>query len=197
VVANTIRSLSGPAQSLNKEERVALAGEAYRSFVADHKHEPGDAEEWDTFSFLLQRASDAPDAGEEPTDVVPNVCDLTRFSAGLTEAVLRKKGLAVDDRSRGLLVEEVHLTLQLASRRIKAYADSDYSPDANLSRFPAWPGRQQQLRSSDASPAASTGGIVTLSDLLEAWSRKKKRPRITTVDAYRSSVQLFKQHLGH
>src|SRR5688572_17302567 len=57
-VANTIRSLSAPARSLNKEERVALAGDAYRGFVAMTKGEPGEAEDWKAVAVLWKRARD-------------------------------------------------------------------------------------------------------------------------------------------
>jgi hypothetical protein len=62
------------------------------------------------------------------------------------DTVLRKKRLAVNDRSRELLIKEVNFTYELAINRTKAYSESDYSPDTNLSRFPAWQAPPQQHR---------------------------------------------------
>ena len=180
-VANAIRSLSAPERSLNKEERVALAGEAYRGFVGMTKGEPGKSAKWKIVAALWKRGD---------VEAVNQYCSVT------ADAILRKKGLAVDDRSRELLIKEVNFTYELAVKRTKAYSESDYSPDTNLTRFPAWQEPQHQTRPDAAAPTGSSG-IVTLSDLLEAWSQKKKRPRVTTVDAFRTSVHFFKAHLGH
>ena len=69
---------------------------------------------------------------------------VNQYCSVTADAILRKKGLAVDDRSRELLIKEVNFTYELAVKRTKAYSESDYSPDTNLTRFPAWQEPQHQ-----------------------------------------------------
>jgi len=191
-VSAAIRSLTSPEVGLNKEERVALAGEAYRRLVAHHKGEPGDVEAWDILREFWSRAGDPDLAGtleEVNGDAVHHYC------AAAADAELRRKGLAVDGRTRALLIEEISQVLLRAIARTRAYADGDYSPDENLSRFPPWP--EKKVASAGGGRSASSSKDLTLTDLLDGWSKKKKQPRTRTVDDVRAAVGYLRTFLGH
>lgn len=197
---------SGPA-SLTHRNIVALSGEVYRLYVERFEENPGSADNWAAFKAFNRAASEGrllnapainPGEGTAPaaaaaifgSDLTAGVNALPASSAAtvtlerrfgrLTDWVLQKHGLSVDQEARSLLLVQVERASTDAAWALKRNAGGDYTPDANASRFPA---------------VRLTSTALTLDALFEKWEAETQ-PAASTLTTWRGNMRSLKEHLG-
>jgi len=102
----------------------------------------------------------------------------------MTDALLKREGLVVDQDSRKLLIKALAHALDAAAAKLERNAEFDYSPDPAASRFPKWELIQPKPE------ATKSGPLVSVSDLWEQWKTyhtDKKAP--TTAERYEASLR--------
>lgn len=156
---------NGPRR-LTHKETVALAGEAYRTWTEAFENEPGDPELWAQVTADNIRA-EAGLFGRAKLMIGPD--ELLRMKSleerfgNFADAALAQKGLVVDADSRVRLIDQIGRAMREAAELNFARAAGDYSPDANVDRFPAFEQSSEKV--------APQGAIeLKLSDLLDKMS---------------------------
>jgi integrase len=169
---------------------VALAGEIYHAFVHDFEENPGSYERWANVLEMNEQAKH----GEfgigslmigHQAKVKRSMED--RFGA-MTDALVRHKGLSINDESRERVVHEVSKALDQAASQLKKNADGDYSPDPRANRFPIF-----------KSPAEKRTSSLTMTAMFEAWEKEalQLNRASATPNRYRSVFTNFRSFLGH
>ncbi|WP_162815928.1 tyrosine-type recombinase/integrase [Microvirga aerophila] len=100
----------------------------------------------------------------------------------MTDALIRREGLNIDDQSRKLLIKAVAHALDAAAQKLERNAEFDYSPDPAASRFPKWEPVQTEPEKS--------GPTLSVADLWKRWKiyrADKKAP--TTIERYEASLR--------
>lgn len=192
----------GPVRLSNKQ-CAALAGTLYGAFVSGIEDNPGPPELWAEVqavnedvrngrlglsAFLLADASGRTSHARED-----------RFGR-LTDHLLAREGLVIDEESRALLVKAVQKAMEDVTGRGAAFSNFDYSPDPAADSFPLW---EPPTVTDSATAVAGRGrgskaeGKLTADALFEAWSafnQGKKAPNtIKRYDAsFRSLAAFFK-----
>ncbi len=110
-----------------------------------------------------------------------------RFGA-MTDALVRHKGLVIDQESRSRVLHEVSRALDQAASQLKKYADGDYSPDPRANRFPAY-----------KSPTEKRDNSLTMTAMFEAWEKEalQLNRASATPNRYRSVFANFRSFLKH
>jgi integrase len=161
----TIRAAQrGEGQSLTQRQALALAGEWYVSYIAQHEENPGTVEHWQgMWDALLDRFEDHapayvmeegssryPDWTREPevrAGVLPMVADECR-----TAQFLASKGVVLNTEAQALFLDCVMDEFMTAILLLKRRAEGDYSPDKRLSEFPKFDGHKIARPASELSP---------------------------------------------
>lgn len=100
--------------------------------------------------------------------------------------LLARRQLMVDMATRTRLVAEIARAVRLVGPRLLRKLDGDYSPDANLARFPSF---VAATPSPVAPPPQRVGGAkVTVDELFERWKRFKSDRAGGTIRRYAPSV---------
>ncbi|PWR24416.1 DUF6538 domain-containing protein [Zavarzinia aquatilis] len=184
---------NGP-RSLTNKEAVALAGEIYRRWTEALEANPGSPDLWRRVRDMNQQAQ-AGEYGLGPLLIGEGAQRRRsledRFGA-FVDLVLGWHAIpAIDDTSRTKLLEQVAKAMDLAASRLEANAEGDYSPDANLARFPS---------TEAAAPASRPAlGKSTLSALLEGWWKEARAAGLkeSTHASHKTSVAHLRGFLGH
>lgn len=187
-------SAKGKAVSLTPREISGLAGIWYRDLVLTHQDDPGSVDGWEAYQDLLYDGLAPFDKDSDGTEREPyrpkegyrrlrGCFDLDEF--------LARRGLAISDESREVLVQEVAWALINACATLIRHATGDYGPDKFARRFAEPP----QIGSATASVRPSGGG-ATLIILFEGWA-KESDPRPSTRDLWRTHIERFIEFVGH
>lgn len=102
----------------------------------------------------------------------------------MTDALLKREGLVIDEESRKTLIKAVAYALDAAAAKLEGNAEFDYSPDPAASRFPKWEPVQSKPGPKKSSPTFS------VSDLWEQWKTyhaDKKAP--ATIERYEAGLR--------
>ena len=119
----------GPVSKLSLKRAVALAGAAYREFIAAHTDEPGTPEDWDNY-LERDKARLVP-----PLFAIPLKQTRRAMFGHEVYPFLAKRGLRLDEASLDRFFAEYIKARELAQEDLKKQADSDYSSE-NAKRFP-------------------------------------------------------------
>lgn len=184
------RSLRKGPESLSLKQAVALAGEIYRSWVAAFEDDPGTPSRW----LQVREADRLALEGNGLMVLTPTKRQELledRFGA-FADVALSKRGLVVDDASRGKLLEQVATALDLASEKLQRHSLGDYTPDNIEARFPEW----QERKTAEQKVAPE----VAVTQLLEGWWKEAGRGggrSLSTYESYSKAVRYFVEFLGH
>lgn len=187
---------------------VALSGEVYRLYVQKFEEEPGSPDDWAAFKAFNRAAREgrllnapllhpgarqlATDASTAfgPGDLSAAVNRLPTSPHGstalerrfgmVTDWVLQKHGLSVDQDTRERLLVQVELAATDAAWALKRNASGDYTPDPKAARFP---------------PVSVAAPTITLDALFEKWEKETK-PAASTRTSWLSNLRSLKEHLG-
>jgi hypothetical protein len=138
---------AGRTRSLNEREALALAGEWYRSFVAQHEDNPGAVERWDQLYWaLIDRLEDHHPEGAAGTTGAnlewvrdPSVREGIRPALAKetrADQFLADRGLALTPPAYALFMDRVLEEFINAVQLMEKRAGGDYSPDQRLEQFP-------------------------------------------------------------
>lgn len=184
---------------LTHKQTLALAGEAYRMLVEKHEDDPGPVQLWDLALHMNARALAATPVGSWPLRIETReerrLRALEQRFGIVTDRVLTRHGLFVDDESRAELLFQVGLAFNQATIQLSNNAGGDYSPDPRADRF------GDPFKPSDKSPAPSPerASAVSLTKLVEDWWRINKAAGRTpsTYESYSATMKRFVAFLKH
>jgi hypothetical protein len=185
-------ALRASAVALSHREIMALAGQWYSDLVSAHQDEPGEADGWVEYLDKLREGLAYLDPESDGLER-PEVYDPEKGVRLLSKLIhvddfLGAKGLSVDDDTKTKLVEQIAVALTLGARTLIRRANGDYRPDKAALTFPAWE------RRAVARPT-TPGSILTMGELLDGWAKEAK-PKQSTVDQWRSSLEDFTRYVG-
>jgi hypothetical protein len=138
----TIRDAkAGRTRSLSEREALALAGEWYRSYIAQHEDNPGSPERWEDLGegldALLDRAVTQVDYDEYEVDPKEWRCYQQAVAQeGGADRFLADKALALTPEAYRLFLDQAVAEFRNAAKLLKRRAKGDYSPDRRLKEFP-------------------------------------------------------------
>lgn len=193
-------SLRTDAQTrLTHKQTLALAGEAYRMLVEKHEDDPGPVQLWDLALHMNARALAATPVGSWPLRIETReerrLRALEQRFGIVTDRVLTRHGLFVDDESRAELLFQVGLAFNQATIQLSNNAGGDYSPDPRADRFGG------PFKPSDKGPAPSPerASAVSLTKLVEDWWRINKAAGRTpsTYESYGATMKRLVAFLKH
>jgi hypothetical protein len=178
----------GTSQPLTQRNALALAGEWYKWFVAEHENSPGTPEHWDDRKeHLLERVLyphapvehlENPNADPSwPWTQWPEVREAVRpevAEMALTASFLASEGLALTTDARILFVDAVSERLFSAYALLERRAKGDYSRDTYPDTFPAYVDQRR---------VASNG--MSCWDLFGAYVSARK-PAAGTINRWRA-----------
>jgi integrase len=183
----SLEMLSKGPRRLTHKQAVALAGEAYREWMARFEEDPGASERWVREEADNLRAEfgryGAASLRIASRDELRAGSMEARFGS-IADATLAKRRLLIDDESRARLLKELLSASRQAAITLMKRAEGDYSTDLNASRFPEW---------EDGTASAHD---VSLSSLFESWARERQ-PARSTLDQWRKHVGEFGAFVGH
>jgi hypothetical protein len=174
---------NGP-KPLTQIQIVELAGIAYRQMVADHKDEPGDAEDWNLWRELTV------DALEEYHQD-GNFRGLEHSVGRDVDELLSQHSIVTGKESRKRLIVKVAGSIAHAADRLRRNAEGDYSPDKHVERY-----AEAKGAITGAAGNAGAKAKVSLNDLFDRWQRERG-PAPSTVITWTGYVRGFRKHLGH
>ena len=182
----TIRAAQrGEGQSLTQRQALALAGEWYVWYVAQHEENPGTVEHWQMmWGVLIDRLEDhAPDwviekgwrdlAWTREPEVRAGIRPLIADEAK-TAQFLASKGVVLNPEAQASFLDCVLDEFIAAILLLERRANKDYSPDTRPSEFPKFDGRKIARSTSKTSPW----------QLFEAW-QKARQPAPSGVNRWR------------
>ena len=187
---------TGDRRSLSQKQAMALAGEWYRSFIAQHEENPGAPEQWDeNFSLLIDLLMQyAPDdiQTQNPYDLdqlVHNPEVRNGIRPGMAEEArvdqfLADRGISLTPEAYDLFIdcvlpEYVHAVLLLKRR-----ARGDFIKDRRPEQFPKFEPAPK--------PHKDPTGLTSWK-LFEMWVEAKK-PAPATVDRWRGVFVALQKH---
>jgi hypothetical protein len=186
----------GERQSLNQKQASALAGDWYRSFIAQHEDNPGSPQRWnESFWVLIDRLEDyAPEefAERNQQDLELLLRD-PEVRAGIRPAMAKEARAEqfLADRALSLTPEAYNLFLDCILQEylaaillLERRARGDFSPDERLEQFPKFEATSKPHKD-------STGW--TPWKLFEAWVDARK-PAPATVDRWRGVFGALQKH---
>ncbi len=161
----------GVARSLSEREALALAGEWYGAFIALHEENPGAAERWDEyFWIIIDRLSE-----HRPVSIAG---DETNISSWIRDPAVREgirpalaeetgadrfladKGLSLTPESYALFLDRVLDELLNAVQLLERRAKGDYGPDTRLEQFPKFTEAPKAYKRTALTPWALFGAYV-------------------------------------
>jgi integrase len=187
------RALRDGPISLTHKQTVAISGELYTSFVGALADDPGEAALWDTVIADNQAALDG-NFGHARLMIESDFKTLRSLEArfgGLADIALARRGLVIDDDSRGRLLSQVAKSMNEAAARTKQFAEGDYSPDQVATKFPVW--------EDTSNPTQTAAPAVSIMALFDGWwaEAEKTGRAISTHSGYRRTLVLFSTFLQH
>ena len=173
-----IAQAGGGPTILDHQQIYALAGLWYQRELEATEANP---EEPENYSIYLDHLQDADERGKGREAVSADV-----------DAILTAEGLVVIAQPcREQLADRIFWHRVRLYNTLTRRAVGDYSPDPELSKFPAW------IPPSEAAPKALQGAPgSTLVGLLTAWATERK-PRARTADEWRLVIDRLAAHVGH
>ncbi|NIX78104.1 DUF6538 domain-containing protein [Microvirga terricola] len=179
----------GPRKLYHKEA-VALSGEVYRAFTSAFEDEPGSYERWAT---VLDDNEAARTGSYGRTALMIGEVGkvdyaMERRFGPIADAVLRAKGLVIDDKSRHRVMVQVGEALDQAAHQLKNYADGDYTADPKADRFGEFQTEKQRRIAA-----------LTISGLFDAWEKEATHLHRAkaTINRYRSVFTNLRVFLKH
>lgn len=185
---------NGPVKLTNKQV-FALAGRFYRMFAEGLENEPGGAVRWQHVKAAnAVVANGGPNGrlliGTEAKFKATADALEKRFGSFL-DLFLDQEGLEVEPESRFRLLRAFKDAGDLSADKLERNAQGDYSPDANVARYPAW-----------ASPVAQPEqpkAYVSIGHLFDLW--KKQHQSLggaqSSVRRWEPVIDQFITFLGH
>ncbi|WP_417811952.1 DUF6538 domain-containing protein [Thalassospira alkalitolerans] len=179
----------GP-QKLTLKQAVSLAGEVYKAWVSVLEDDPGSPAIWKR----VREADEFARQGNGLMIMTPAMQQKgleNRFGA-FVDVALSKRGLVVDEDSRGKLLQQVVVAMELATEKLQRHSFGDYTPDNNETRFPDW--QEQKTIEEKSSPQ------VSITELLEGWWKEAGRAggrSLSTYESYNKATRYFVEFLGH
>ena len=178
--------------ALTHEQAAQLAGEWYRSLVAEFRANPGDPEGWDEELWKVGEALEhfIPDDDPEYPERDRLPYNPARGEELLKERLkpdlfLQERQLRLTPKSRLDFLRAAGQAHMDACQRLGRMAHGDYGPDAAERRFPTEPFTRK--------PEA---GSVDIWALFDAYALERK-PTPKTLSGYRFSIGQFVESVGH
>jgi hypothetical protein len=167
-----------PVSTLTQKEAVALAGVAYRDFLADHADNPGLASDWE--KSLRVHAARA-----NPPLRYGSTAQRLRLAYGLdVDAFLRSQDLHLDTASRDRFVKAYVDARIQAEQDLLRHARGDYRPSPDADRFPVPP---------DPEEGRSKVPAVAIFDQYA----KEAGLASSTVKRWKPLIEIFVAFVGH
>ncbi len=151
----------GPKR-LSKMQLVALSGEIYRAF-GSAEADPGPASQWRNVQEMDAHATQG-SALYIGTPAERRRMSMDARFGRFADGLLVSKGIITDAASRTALIEEIAKATTQVAKKLERNANSDFRPDLEASRFPAW--RQEDIQLPQ--------GAVTVTGLLAGWERESR-----------------------
>ena len=179
----------GQAPPLTLRDTDALIGQWYRAELADRGEEPGTVE---ALALELDVLSDSLDRDGSLSN--------PRQDVAAARAYLRGQGVTTDKASLQRFAErwtagKLRLAVALARR-----ADGDWSPDANLARFPQPASKAPQgIPGGAAAPEPApdaTPDVLTFEAMVTAWAAERQ-PAAATRSKYGQAFKSLAAVAGH
>jgi hypothetical protein len=180
---------AGRTRSLNERGALALAGEWYRWYTAQHEDNPGSPKHWEDLSeALYETVSRAHWEGEDGQYAInhkewPDCRQAIAQESG-ADRFLADKGLALTPEAWDLFLQRVAFEFLTAAHLLERRGNRDYSPDKRLHEFPEWTEKTPK-------PHKVTG--LTPWTLFEAY-QKDKEPAPATVNRWRAVFLDLEKH---
>ncbi|MET4635621.1 DUF6538 domain-containing protein [Kaistia defluvii] len=184
----------GPAR-LNHKQVVALSGEVYRDLLTTFGDDPVSPDLWQSVMMDVASAQ----AGNIlfiGTQEERRLAALERRYGYLVDRVLSRHALRIDRDSRERLLLESTRSLTQATFQLLKHAESDFTPDPEANRFPAFaPPERKAAPLPEPAPLPTT----SLTGLVDAWwiEAKATGRKPSTYESYRNTMLKFVKHLGH
>jgi len=179
----------GSSAELSHRQIHGLIGRWYDWFIQEHEKSDEPAETWEHHLDRLADTAGQHETGEgeerspRRTAIVrAAIQELSRLPSFLAEA-----GIGLSQATHERLVDEMEPDLIVAFQLLQRRAKGDYRPDMHRERFPT--GELESM--------AASGSRVSITDLLDAWSRRLKKPKPQTVKRYTGIIKQLIDFLGH
>lgn len=186
--------LRAGVHSLTHKEAVALSGTIYKGLTEALEDNPGKVAMWEGIQMenVLARAGKA---GMGPLLIgaeAQRKASMEERFGPMTDEVLAREGLIIDEASRIRVMEQVAFALDQAAIKLQKNAEGDYSPDPVAERFTVW--------ENPASPAARRKTAkLSLMKFFEEWvgHPEQQEQAKRTVSSYRAVFKALDQFLKH
>ena len=184
------RQLSAGVQTLSQREAEAVAGEIYRSMIADHEDNPGRLPEG-LMRLVLERRAQRTEkvrvypmgADPEKSKALLDRIDRRRQedNARRVDDWLAAKGLLLTPESRGELGRAVERAILQAREQLSRMSKGDYRPDPDGDRFPTFEAGKRKSAHGKRSPLAVFDDYAKEAEVV-ARTVKRWRPIIAAID---------------
>ena len=185
---------SGPVR-LNHKQVVALSGEVYRDLITTFGDDPVSPDVWQgvMMDVASAQAGNILFIGSQEER---RLAALERRYGYLVDRVLGRHALRIDHDSRERLLLEATRSLTQATFQLLKHAESDFTPDPEANRFPAFTPPE---RVATPLPAPAPLSSSSLTGLVDAWwiEAKATGRKPSTHESYRNTMLKFVKHLGH
>jgi integrase len=186
----------GDRQSLSQKQAMALAGEWYRSFIAQHEENPGSPEQWEeNFWVLIDQLMEhvSADIHSQNRKYLDQIVRNPEVRGGIRPAMaeearadqfLADRGISLTPEAYDLFIDCVLEEYVAGVLLLKRRAGGDYRPDRRPEQFPKF----EPAQKSHKDPAG-----LTPWKLFEMWVDAKK-PAEATVDRWRGVFVALQKH---
>jgi integrase len=185
---------SGPVR-LKQKQVVALSGEVYGDLVSKFGDDPGSPELWQgvMMDVASAQAGNILFIGSQEER---RLAALERRYGYLVDRVLSRHALRIDSDSYQRLLLESTRSLTQATFQLLKHAESDFTPDPEANRFPAFTPPE---RMATPPPAAALLPNLSLTGLVDGWwiEAKATGRKPSTHESYRNTMLKLVKHLGH
>ncbi|MGC4025926.1 MAG: phage integrase SAM-like domain-containing protein [Mesorhizobium sp.] len=191
--------------TLTHRQCVALAGELYRSWAADLEASSGrmtlqnEADGSVTRIYEIDLEVEAAGLANEADKMEQlDGADLEAKLGPLVGRLLLRRGIvAVDRASREMLLPEFAKALAEGMRARSRKAQSDYRPDPNSERFPAW--SAPEIGRETRSTSVATPAHVSLRGLFDAWwiEAENAGRSVSTKESFKTPIERLVEFLEH
>ncbi|WEK51168.1 MAG: recombinase XerD [Candidatus Kaistia colombiensis] len=185
---------SGPAR-LSHKQVVALSGEVYRDLLTTFGDDPISPALWQDVMMDVASAQ-AGNILYIGSQEERRLVALERRYGYLVDRVLSRHALRIDRDSYERLLLESTRSLTQATFQLLKHAESDFTPDPEANRFPAF---APPDRKAAPPPTPAALPSATLTGLVDAWwiEAKATGRKPSTFESYRNTMLKFVKHLGH